>query len=48
VNGQAKSEGLRDWLRKNSHGKLATAEENQPEEGKHVVLELAEQAKRNF
>jgi hypothetical protein len=55
VNSQAKSEGLKDWLRKNPHGKLATAQVNrnvskndQPEEGKRVLSELVEQAKKNL
>lgn len=55
VNSQAKSEGLRDWLKKNPHGKLATAqinrnvpEKDQPEEGKRVISELLEQAKKNL
>lgn len=53
VNSQAKSEGLKDWLRKNPHGKLETAqvnriapEEERSEEGKRVVSELIEQGKR--
>ncbi|PLN83760.1 hypothetical protein BDW42DRAFT_191980 [Aspergillus taichungensis] len=55
VNSQAKSEGLKDWLRKNPHGKLATAQvdRNVPEkerakEGKRVVADLIEQAKKNL
>ena len=55
VNSQAKSEGLRDWLRKNPHGKLATAQVNhkiadkeRPEEGKRVMLELIEQVKKKI
>ncbi|RAL05585.1 uncharacterized protein BO80DRAFT_451202 [Aspergillus ibericus CBS 121593] len=55
VNSQAKSEGLKDWLRKNPHGKLAMAQVNrdapekeQSEEGKRVISELVEQAKKNL
>lgn len=55
VNSQAKSEGLKDWLRKNPHGKLATSQVNkntpeneQPVEGKRVVQALIEQAKKEI
>ncbi|KAL3439127.1 hypothetical protein BDV09DRAFT_182283 [Aspergillus tetrazonus] len=50
---QAKSEGLKNWLRKNPHGKLATAQVNKnapenerKEEGKRVVEQLVEQARK--
>ncbi|PGH23786.1 hypothetical protein AJ80_02216 [Polytolypa hystricis UAMH7299] len=55
VNSQSKSEGLKEWLRKNLHGKLATTQVNRnilekerPEEGKRVVSELIEEAKKNL
>ncbi|KAH3194028.1 hypothetical protein KXV64_005440 [Aspergillus fumigatus] len=55
VNSQAKSEGLKDWLRKNPHGKLATSQVNRnapenerAEEGKRVVEQLIEQAKKKI
>lgn len=55
VNSQAKSEGLKDWLRKNPHGKLATSqvnrnapEDERAEEGKRVVEQLIEQAKKKI
>jgi hypothetical protein len=55
VNSQAKSDGLKDWLRKNPHGKLATAqvnrntpEDKRSEEGQRVVSELIEQAKKSL
>ena len=47
VNSQAKSKGLKDWLWKNPHGKLATSQVNRnapenkrSEEGKCVVEQL--------
>lgn len=55
MNSQAKSEGLKDWLRKNPHGKLATSQVNRnapenerAEEGKRVVEQLIEQAKKKI
>ncbi len=55
VNSQAQIEGLKDWLKKNPHGNLATAQINRkatdkerPEEGKRVMSELIEQAKKNL
>jgi hypothetical protein len=55
VNSQAQSEGLKDWLKKNPHGNLAMAQINRettdkerPEEGKRVMSELIERAKKNL
>lgn len=52
---QAQSEGLKDWLKKNPHGNLATAQINRKatdkersEEGKRVMSELIERAKKNL
>ncbi|KAK2763291.1 hypothetical protein FQN54_009927 [Arachnomyces sp. PD_36] len=55
VNSQAKSQGLKDWLGKNPHGNLATAQVNRnapekerPDEGKRVVSELVEKGRKNL
>lgn len=55
VNSQAQSEGLQNWLKKNPHGNLATAQINRKatdkersEEGKRVMSELIQQAKGNL
>ncbi|KAM5436727.1 hypothetical protein McanMca71_001842 [Microsporum canis] len=55
VNTQAKSEGLKKWLRKNPHGNLATTQinKNVPEseqnnEGRRVIEDLVEKGKKNL
>ncbi|KKZ64101.1 hypothetical protein EMCG_01598 [[Emmonsia] crescens] len=56
VNSQAKSQGLRDWLRnhgRTTHGKLATSRfdtlaENDCEEALRVLNDLEEMAKENL
>ncbi|EFE44529.1 hypothetical protein TRV_00665 [Trichophyton verrucosum HKI 0517] len=55
VNTQAKSEGLKNWLRKNPHGNLATTQINknvleseQDNEGRRVVEDLIEMGRRNL
>lgn len=55
VNSQAKSPGLKNWLAKNPHGKLATAEINmntpedeRDEEGARVINKLVEDGKNTL
>lgn len=55
VNSQATSKGLKDWLKKNPHGNLATAQINRTvsedkrlDECKRVVNDLADKANENL